>query len=207
MYLFTRMRRADPAHMRAAVPWAAEVATCVTSETGRPVEVWTAMMSPDSGQMVWTSWADHVVDIENALDKLRTSLAYTDLIERGQAFFNGHVADGLWTTVHGDPSKTSLEYVATVRATARNGRIGAAMTMGVELAKEAQRITGHETVFSSALTGTYGDVSWATGCNIIDEIERSNIALAADPRWMAAVDKAGDCFNTGAQQSIYRRIH
>ena len=201
MYLFTRTRRADPAHMRAAVGWASEVATCVTSETGRPVEVWTALMSPENGQMVWTTWAEHLVDIDNALDKLRTSLAYTDLIERGQAFFNGHVADGLWTTVHGTVGQTPVEYVVTAVANER------AISYGVELAKEVQRITGFESVFSSATTGPYGEVSWATGCSSIDEIERSNMKLATDPQWVSRVDKAGACFNTGAHQSIFRRIH
>ncbi len=207
MYLFSRTRRADPAHIRGAGAWASEVARHVTSETGRDVEVWTTMMSPGIGQIAWTTQVEHLVELENAQDKLAVSLVYTDLIERGAMFFTGSVHDAVWSPIHGAGDDQSREYVEMTTAVPRHGSIGTAMELGVEAAIEVTRLTGHDTTFASALNGQFGMVAWFSGFDSIDQYERATAKLSGDSDWLQVVDRVSAAFNPGARQALYRRIH
>ena len=207
MFAFSRTRRADPAHMRAAAGWATDMADCVRTETGRDVQVWSASMSPDYGQMVWLAMAEHVVEIETALDKLRTSFAYADLIDRGQGIFIGPVTDSLWSSLYGEPKWDGAEYLQTTQCTAVGGNLAGAGDAAVQVAKEFEKFTGRKTVVSAALTGNFGTFGFGTAYDSIDQFEKMTTKWMAAPDMTVAVDKCSMFFLPGVLQSIYRRIH
>lgn len=207
MYLFTRSRRIDPGHVAKAMEWVVAATGDARRITGVQIDAWVAVMSPEVGTIVWTIFAEHLADIEAAGDKLAADADFAKSAEKADDYFDGPMADGLATIVHGtiDPEE-QVGYVAVVGAVAANGRLSDAITGGIEIAEAATRIGGRETAFAVMSTGTYGGVMWFTGSPDIATLEASENAANADPEFLALVDRLGTAYLPGATQTIYRRI-
>jgi hypothetical protein len=205
MYLFTRSRRIDPEHGTKALEWVVTATEDARRITGQQIDAWAAMMSPEVGTVVWTIFAEHLADIEAAGDKLAADSAFVKAAEKADDLFDGPMADGLATIVHGEPDP-SARYVAAVSAAAANGRLTDAVTGGIEIAEAATRIGGQPTVFAVANTGPYGGVMWFTGSPDLATLEASEAAANGDPEFLAMVDRIAPSYLPGAMQSIYRRI-
>jgi hypothetical protein len=208
MYLFTRsrkMRAADPA---GAIGWAVEVAELASGITGRTIEAWGSVMSPDAGLVVWSTWVEHLSEIEQAGDKLMAAPEYLDSVRAGEQFGEGPVADGLASVVHGeiDPAAPTANYVTVASAVAAPGHLSDAIASGIEIADHATRVSGMSTLFVVNSTGPYGGVAWLTGSPDIETVEAGESALMADPEWLQLIDRVGPSYNADAAQSIFRRI-
>lgn len=207
MYLFTRRRRIDPAHAQSAMPWCVETGATVGEMTGLDVTVWGSFMSRDLGMVVWSTWAEHLSDLEKAFDKLLTSDSYNQRVAEGSELFVGPAEDGIARPLAGQPAEGGPPpYVTSVRAATRGGAMREALAVGAEIAQTASSITGADTMFVLEETGTYGGVGWITGHDGIEAIERSQDALAGNDSWLALVDRAGAVFQEGATQEIFRRL-
>jgi hypothetical protein len=206
MYLFARRRRIDPAHARAAVGMALEGATRVREMTGLTIWVWSPVLSPEFGTMVWSTRVDHLEELETADDKLMSS-DFADWVEQNDGLFAGPLEDSVLQVVHGTPSEQPGAYTQVVRATCANGAMTEAMGFGVEIAEVAARITGLPTMFGAAITGVYGGVAWLTGVADLTAVETANAALAADDEWRKLVDRAGHAFEPGVTSSLLRRLN
>jgi len=207
MYLFARRRRVNPAQARAAVGMALEAATRVREMTGLTTWVWTPVLSPDFGTMVWSARVEHLDELEAADDKLMSSPDFGDWIEKNDALFLGPLEDSVLQVIQGTPSDQPGAYVQVARATCANGAMTEAMGFGVEIAEVASRITGLQTMFGAALTGAYGAVAWLTGAGDLTAVETANAALAADDEWRKLVDRAGHAFQPGVASSLLRRLN
>jgi hypothetical protein len=108
--------------------------------------------------------------------------------------------------VHGAPTSEPKPFIAVTRAVAANGSLGEAMAVGVELAETLTRLTGHETMFMTPVTGEYGAVAWIVGADNLDEVEAVNATLAATDEWLKLVDRAGHCYAPGATTTMMRRL-
>lgn len=165
-------------------------------------------MSPELGTVVWAVVVESLEELETAEDKLMMSDSFVQLVESGSKLFMGPMRDGLAQVVSGnfDPKAQLPAYVAVVRATAANGRLGDAMAAGVEIAEAATRIAGTPTSFLVDVTGDYGGCRWNSAFADIGSVQRSEAALMADEGWLALIDRVGTCYQQGATQSMYRRI-
>ena len=63
MYLFTRSRRVDPEHFTKSMESVVDLTEHGRKVTGRRVDAWTAVMSPEVGTIVWTLWAEKIGQI------------------------------------------------------------------------------------------------------------------------------------------------
>lgn len=207
MYLFTRSRRMGPGDLAGALAWTVGVTEQVRTITGRQVDAWGSVLSPDTGTVVWSVWAEHLSELEEANDKLMASPEYLESVAAGEAFGEGPVADSLATLVHGqmDPD-TSPAYVTVASAVAAPGHLSDAITSGIEIADHATRVSGQTTLFVVNSTGPYGGCAWLTGAPDIDTVERGEAALMGDPEWLKLIDRVGTAYNNDAAQAIYRRI-
>jgi hypothetical protein len=208
MYLFTRQRRTDPGEPLKAMEWAVEATAKAKEVTGREIDAWTAVMSPQVGTVVWSLWADHLAEIEAAGDALAADAAFMKLVEKGDDYFDGPLEDGLASLVHGapDPDAPPPNYVVVATAVAAPGRLGAAITSGIEIADLATRVSGQDTLFVVGSTGPYGQMAWLTGAPDLATVEAGEAALMADPDWIDLLERVGTDYQPNAAQAIYRRI-
>lgn len=199
------MRAADPA---GAMGWTIGVTELVRSITGRPIDAWASVLSPDTGLVVWSMWVEHLGEIEQAADKLAASPEYLDSVKAGDQFGEGPVVDGLAALVHGelDLAAGPPSYVTVANAVAAPGHLSDAIAGGIEIAQHATRVSGQNTLFTVNSTGPYGGCAWLTGCPDIDTVESGEGALMADPEWLKLIDRVGTAYNNDAAQAMYRRI-
>jgi hypothetical protein len=208
MYLFTRSRQAEPGEFTKALEFTVEITATVRKITGREVDAWTAVMSPEVGTIVWSMWAEHLVEIEAAADKLASDSGYMKAVEKADDYFDGPVVDGLASLLHGapDPDAAPPNYVAVVAAEAANGRMSDAITGGIEVAEFATRVSGQNTMFTLNATGPYGGVAWITGNPDIESLEAGEAALMADPGWLDLVNRVGTAYGPNVTSTFYRRL-
>lgn len=208
MYLFTRRWLAEPGEFVKALEWSAEVTGRVREVTGRDVNAYTAVMSPEVGTVVWSMWAEHLTEIEAAGDALAADAGYRELVERGSDYFDGPVQDGLAQLVHGtlDADAGPPAYVTGAFAVAANGRLGNAISSGIEIADHATRVSGQNTLFIVNGTGAYGGVAWITPGADLQTLETGEAKLMADPAWLELLNRVGTDYQAGVTQTIFRRI-
>jgi hypothetical protein len=207
MYLFTRSRRVGSPDLTGAMGWVVGLTEQVRTITGQQVDAWGSVMSPDSGTIVWSMWAEHLSDIEQAGDKLAASSEFAAALVQGDAFFDGPVVDGLASLVHGAPDPgADVNYVSVASAVAAPGHLSDAIAGGVEIAEHATRVGGQPTLFLVNATGPYGGCAWITGSPDVGVVEAGETALMADPDWLKLIDRAGTAYTPEAAQAIYRRI-
>ena len=209
MYLFTRTRQVDPGKFADAIGWVGTATESVRSTTGRELDAWTAILSPELGSVTWSMWAESLAELVEAGDKLAASADWAKVLQSGNDFFVGGVEDGLASVVYGAEGMGAdgpPEYVGVATASAAPGRLGDAIGAGIEIAEQVKKSTGQNTLFLINSTGLYGGVAWITPSANIGEVDASEAALAADPEFVKLIDRVGTAYNPGAAQAIFRRI-
>jgi hypothetical protein len=207
MYLFTRTWRIDPEHFTDAMEWTAEITTSVRDLTGREIDAWTAVMSPEAGTIAWSMWAERLAELEAAGDTIAADADHRKMVEKGAEYFEGSIEDRLAALVHGtlDP-EARPNYVTVATAVIANGRMSAGVASGIEIADFVTRVTGQRTLFTVGVTGPYGSVAWITGNPDIGSLEAGEAALMADAAWSELINRVGTDYAPGASQAIYRRV-
>jgi hypothetical protein len=211
MYLFTRNVRLGAGNPEKQMGWALKITEKVNQLAATPVSLWTTVLSPESGRLVWSSIIEDLAQIETTMDKLIADPGYVSLVEEGGAHAAGDpVDDRLLQFVFVDPKAADFEsqYAGVVQATAAPGGLVKGTELGVETAQLAGKITGCPTSFASGVTGAYGGVEWITLYSSIAEVQRAGDALAADPSFAQKVDKElSKVYLPGAAtQTLLRRI-
>jgi hypothetical protein len=208
MYLFSRSTvLAD----NDGLAWAVGVTEHAKRTSGLEAELWGQTWSPQYGRVTWTAFVPDLTALAAAGDALNADAAMTAEGAKGAALTTGGLDDALYNIVHGDldPSAPPAEYVTSVSAVCANGKLGEAMTVGVELAQQAEKTTGVRTMFVAGVTGVYGGVGWITGHASAAELEASQQAMADDAHWSKQVDKAASVFSADPSATttlIHRRL-
>ena len=208
MYLFTRSRRVDPEHFTKAMESVVELTENARKITGRQIDTWTAVMSPEVGTIVWSLWAEKIGDIEQGGDALAADGGFMKLVEKSDGLFDGPYVDGIATLVHGDLNldDTSFEYVGVATATLATGHLQDGIAAGIEIADHVTKATGDNTLFMVNTTGIFGGVAWVTPMANSAAVDDGEVALMASAEWLPLLDRVGSAFNPGAAQALYRRI-
>jgi len=208
MYLFTRRRRIDLGHWTKAIEWSVTATGQVRDITGRGIDAWMAVMSPEVGTVVWSMWAETLAELEAAGDSLAADAGFVKSDEKADDWFDGPMEDQIASMIHGDvdPDGPVANYVSVVEAQAANGRLTNAITSGIAIAEFATRVGGQNTGFLVNTTGPYGGVAWITGSPDIATVDTSGAALMADPAWLDLVNSVGTDYAPGAKTTLYRRL-
>jgi hypothetical protein len=208
MYLFTRSRRVEPEHFVKAMESVGELTEHGRKITGRQIDAWSAVMSPEVGTIVWSLWAEKIGEIEQAGDALVADGGFMKLVEKTDDLFDGPFVDGIATLVHGDLNldDTSFEYVGVATATLATGHLQDGIAAGIEIADHVKQATGDDTLFLVNTTGIFGGVAWVTPMANSAAVDDGEVALMASAEWLPLLDRVGSAFNVGAAQALYRRI-
>ena len=129
--------------------------------------------------------------LEAANDKLVLDEGYVSMLDAGAKFALGSADDVLLQLVHGAPDPNRhIEYATTVQTVCASGSLTKGIELGIEIAKRAEKSSGTPVLFATATTGHYGAVSWISGYDDVQALEKSQHALAADATFAEFVDKS-----------------
>ena len=207
MYIFARSRSIQPGTIRAGLAAAVEGGSKASALVGQPVFVWASVLSPTVGTVVWSMRVDDLDSLTGFGDTIAADDGFDEWSRESDALFSGPFTDGVSEVMAGAPAGPPAAYMSIVSGTCANGSIAEGMTVGVELAEAAAKITGHGTMFSAAVAGAYGAVTWATGVPDLNTLADANRTLASDPEWLKLVDRAGHSYAQGVTGSILRRLN
>jgi hypothetical protein len=210
MYLFSRMVRLGAGNPEKQLDWALKITEKVNQISEIPVTLWSSVFSPRSQSLVWTATAEDLLTFETVEGKLVSDSGYVALVEEGAKHTsNDPIDDGLLQIVFADPAAAEMEatYATTVQATLAPGSSTRGMELGVETAQRAGKITGCPTSFAVSLTGPYGSVEWLTVYRSVEELQRGQEAIAADPSFAKLADEQlSQVYQQGAIQLAWRKI-
>lgn len=179
--------------------------------TGLDIGLWQLFASPGIGTITWTAFVPDLATLERAGDALIGNDDFVKAIDKGADFFVGGFDDGLAQIIHGGPDPArEINYVTAVTSVCAPGHLSDGIAVGVEIAQKAQDITGTPTLFVIGMTGPYATVGWFTGFANIEQLDREEQAVYADPDFLKLIDGPGSTAYTSdpaaSSQVIYRRI-
>lgn len=206
MYLFSRRRQVNLASGRAALGMVVEGAHRASEISGLDVRAWSVVYSPEVGTVVWSARIEDLEQLEVANDKLQASNEFGDFVEQNDKLFSGPLQDNLSQVISGQFSAQIPEYITTVQARPSPGSLSNSVTLGIEIAEAASRITGIPTMLTSTITGPYGGLTWITGTQDLKTGAAAQERLMADPAWMALLERASSAYMPDAMQTILRRL-
>lgn len=206
MYIFARTRRLNPGSVRAGIAAAVEGGSKASELIGQPVFVWTSVLSPTVGTVVWSMRVDDLDTLIGYGDTIAADDGFDEWVRSTESMFEGPLTDSAAEVLAGEPTGPPADYLSVVSGTCANGSFAEGMAFGVEIAEAATRITGHRTMFSAAVAGPYGSVNWVTGVPNLATMSEANRTLSSDPEWLKLVDRAGHAFAQGVEGTILRRI-
>ena len=209
MYLFSRRVQLAGAG-QAGLEWAVGMRERVDQIIDLDVRLWASAYSAGFGTVSFSSFAPDLASLEAANEALYADEGFLALAEQAGDLSQG-TDDALRELVHGTPDPSAEpQFISVINAVAANGRIAKAMTAAVELAQQAEKITGVPSMVTSNVTGPYGGITWISAYPDIAAFEAGRQAMAEDAGWPAFVDEqVSDAFIEDAaltQASIYRRL-
>ena len=209
-YLFSRSARLAPGNIPAAMAWAVQMTEKVNAIAETRVSLWSTVMSPELGQLSWTTVVDDLAVLTATDEKLMADSGYHDLAAQGAEFDSGNgIQDGLVRYVHADRDGiATAQYATLVRAVLAPGSSVKGIELGVRLAQQAKAITGRPTSFGASQTGVYGEVGWIALYDSIDQVQAAGEALSADASFSKLLDeRASKAYLAGrSTQTISRKI-
>ena len=209
MYLFSRRTRLAPGKARDGMEWAAGICGKVREVSGMEVSLWTTVMSPAVGTIVWNTVVETLTDLESAMAKLNADDIFVATALQGATLTDGTLDDTVIQMLNAEPDPNARpSYAAVVQAQLANGHFRSGIECGLEIAQRATELGGLKTVFGVTTTGTYAGVGWITGAESLAELEATEQKVNTDPGFLELLDeKASECFLPGVTtQALWQRI-
>lgn len=209
MYLFTRTGRLGKGTIRESLDWAVGITEKVNQIVSIDVSLWTTILSPANGTLVWSSIVPDLQSLEDADSKLMVDDVFVSMLDKGTQLLENGVDDKVAQLVAGevDPERNP-QYVTVVTSELNTGGFAKGVAAGIEIAQRATAITGLPTSFLVSSTGKYGGVSWVSPASSLAELEAAEAKINGDLGFIAYIDEvAPAAFVPGiTTQTIYRRI-
>lgn len=205
MYLFSRIRTADPAHIAEAQAWAAEVAAHATKAVGVVVTPWTCVYGLPAGTLSWSGRVESHAEMGALQEKLALDTGYAKLLAKAATLFTGAADDALVEFVAAAGKPGPGRYATVVRAECAGGHVADAMGWGVDVMNHVAKLTGLSTSMVRSLYGKWGGVGWITVADSLADIDNAQKAIAADTGYVERLDMAGDFFVPGSATTVLLR--
>jgi hypothetical protein len=191
--------------------WAVTVTEHAKRASGLDIELWGQVWSPEFGRITWTTFVPDLETLAAAGDAMNADAAMNAETAKGRGFTNGGMDDALYNVVHGDldPNAPQAEYVSSTSSICASGKLTEGMTTGVEIAQQAEKLTGVPTMFVTNVTGVYGGVGWISGYPSAAALEAAQQAIASDAQWAKEIDQAASAFSSDPSATtalIFRRF-
>ena len=120
---------------------------------GQPMFVWTSVLSPTVGTVVWSMRVDDLDTLIGYGDTIGTDDGFDEWVRSAESLFEGPLTDSAAEVIAGAPTGAPSDFLSIVSGTCANGSIAEGMSFGVEIAETATRITGRETMLTAPVAG------------------------------------------------------
>ena len=206
MYIFSRTRSADPAHLMDAVAFAMDIAQHVTKVTGVNVAAWSAVYGAPIGSLSWTCRAESLAALAAMNEQMLADAEFVEKTQASNDLFAGPLEDAVIEVLHTTGDIAPGNYTSIITAQCAPGHVGEAMAWAVEAQEASTKITGFAGGVASPVYGVFGGVGWMTPLQTIEDVEAANQAFK-DPELGKLIDGAGSLFVTGGTHSrLIRRL-
>jgi len=196
MHLFSRLATlAGPPG--ATLDWATRITARVNEVGSLDTTLWTAAFGYPGGTVAWSTIVDSRAQLSDEFGKLGGDPAFNELLEEGQQFAGSTpFQDSLRSIVHmtrepqdeGPPVGAVAELITAV---AGEGKFGAAVAWGTEIADVVTAATDTGVAFMVDDYGTFGQVTWIAIHADAAAADASATALSGSEEYLASIDKAG----------------
>jgi hypothetical protein len=193
MYLFSRTTIAALGRQFEAVPAALDVGAMVTRITGRDVNVFTVRFGAPMGTIMWSVRVDSLAELQQNTEKLMADAGYLEKLESMDGLFMAPAEDRFGRIVSG-PGEATSRYYGVTRAAMMNGKFADAIAFGVEAAEYIGSSMKCPSAFVKAAYGGFGDVTWITGFDSMDQVDAFDDWQMSDSGYHSIVERAGGLF-------------
>ena len=206
MYLFTRRVLVSPAHVRAGLKHATEMAAYVNKKTKLDVSLFQVLQGAPVGTLIYALQTESYSAMIESTDALNQSDEYLDRVEAGAAFYVGNAEDQLGEFVHivgeisGAPAAASV-----ITATMEASRAASAMTWAIDLANYVQNLSALPTAVVTSNFGQFGRISWIGYGSSLAAIEEGGKKINADPGYIQRLGDSEGLFVPGSGTAALSR--
>jgi hypothetical protein len=203
MYLFTRTTTARPERAVDAAAWAVDIAAQVSTITGVEVRTWSTLYGAPLNTVTWTCRVESHAEMGAIGEKLQADPGYLARVPEASELFEGAPTDALIEVLAmvGEGGHTG-SYASAISAQCAGGKIGAAVTWGLEIFNHVGATTGLDGIFGRSTYGPWATLGWISLASSLDEVDAAEAAMATDPRYLEMIDEAGDLFLPGSGQAV-----
>lgn len=193
MYLFSRTTIAALGRQFDAVPAALDVAALAASITGRDVNVFAARFGAPMGTIMWSARSESLVELQESTEKLMADPGYLAMLESMNGLFMAPAEDRYSRIIVG-PGEATSKYYGITRAAMANGKFADAMAFGVEAAEYVGTSMKCPSAFVKAAYGGFGDVTWITGFDSMDQVDAFDDWQMSDSGYHEILVRSGGLF-------------
>lgn len=208
MHLFTRQATLAREHVVEGRAYAVEIAQYMSEKTGLEVIPWAVVYGAPVGSVSWSTR----VDSQAAMGAAQEMLAGDDgFLERSKAnarLFTGPAENTIGEFLASSGGTVSVGRFATVViAQCAGGKIGEAMSWGIDMMEHVAKVTGAESSFVRGIYGPFGTLVWVSRFDTMEALDAANAALTTDSTYLERLDQGGDLFVPGsASERLIQRL-
>jgi hypothetical protein len=206
MYLFSRRSIATLGREFDALAAAVSVAQHVTTVTGRPVNVFSAVFGAPQGSVMWSTRAASFSDLAAITETLMADTTYLDMLDAMDGLFMAPAEDQFSRFMTTPLEAATSKYYGVTRAAMATGRHADAVAFGVRTAEYMGSSLGFPSAFTTAMYGGFGDVSWIVGFDSASDVDAFEAWQLSDSGYQEILAEAGALFveNSGHNTLIER---
>lgn len=195
MYVFNRIRRANPADLPAARALAPKLAATASKITGHTVTSFEAVFG-DPGVLSWSTVVSDMAQLGVATAKLGADADYQSMVGEGRPMW-GHAEDSLIFIVASSITSSEASFYASTVALPAPGKVAEAIAYGVRVQEYVTK-AGFAGMFGSSVFGPFGEVGWLLSADSYDGLDAFQTFQQTDAGLVSLISEAGPLFVPGS---------
>ncbi len=195
MYVFNRIRIANPTDVMEARELAVAIAAAATKIVGQPITAFDTRFG-HPGAISWSTPVSDMTALTDLTAKLAADPGFNKLVEKGRALWS-NPDDGLLQIVSSNITNSNDEFYASTVATPAAGKLAEAMAYGRKVQEYVAK-AGFASLFGCSVFGPYGEVGWLLAAQSSAQLDAWQSFRAADPKFAKLVDDGGHLFVPGS---------
>ena len=208
MYLFTRQVLVNPAHVRAGMRQAIEMAQYVNQHTSLEVSLFQLLQGAPLGTLTFAYRTDSYAATFAETDALLQSDEYMGKVESGAQYYVGSPQDHVARFIHqsgeivGPPAAAGL-----VTASMQVDKAADAVKWSIELSDFMAKLTGVPNAVLTSNYGRWGQIAWLTYGSSLAQLEEAEAQVNSDSGFLKRLGKSEHLFVPGSGAgSLSRKI-
>lgn len=209
MNLFSRTRALNPEHAQEGLSFSVEIAEQVSGVTGLEVIPWASVYGAPVGTVSFSARVESLAAMGAAQEKLAADTKYQERISKQIGrLFTGPAEDIVLQFLgFAGSGGNAGRYASLVSAQCAPGKIGEAMSWGVEIMNHVSELTGRDMAMVRGLYGPWATLGWISLADTLEQVDAAEAAMSSDATYLKRIDQGAELFVTAsASQRLVRRL-